>query len=50
VPSSCVPDGAAISSPGPDEPIPKTTTSLLATVTDGEVLEAEAAMTSTGVL
>ncbi len=47
---SRVPGGAAATASRPDEPRPKTTRSLPDTVTDGDVLEDEAARTSTGVL
>ena len=45
---SRAPDGAAATAARPDEPRPKTTRSLLDTVTEGDVLEDEAARTSTG--
>ena len=47
---SSAPDGAVATAAGPDEPRPKTTRSLPDSVTDGDVLEDDAARTATGVL
>ena len=47
---SCAPRGAVATAARPDEPSPKTTRSLPDIFTAGDVLEDEAAMTSTGEL